>query len=287
VRDFNAFGAALPPLPLAGPALGASKWMQNLGPFLSSQPRLGVVTLHRYPLQLCYTSTKSLKHPTLGHLMNPAATTGLADSFKRDVASAHARGLPLRVDEINSVSCGADRAVSYTFASSLWAVDAMFELARVGVDGVNLHTFPGAGYELFELTMADGRWQAAAADLRRTGSGGQGLGNPRRRRHHPRRPDQQGAAASSVSATSARRRRQCHARAPPRPSASVRERRDVGRAELRGADHERTDQWIGPSQHLEADRRPVRGVAALRERGDAQRALMKRRVGPEAGARRV
>jgi hypothetical protein len=67
------------------------------------------------------------------------------------------------VDEINSVSCGADRAVSHTFASSLWAVDAMFELARVGVDGVNLHTFPGAGYELFKLTMANGHWQAAVA----------------------------------------------------------------------------------------------------------------------------
>ena len=50
-------------LPLAGPALGASKWMHNLGPFLSSQPRLGIVTLHRYPLQLCYTSTKSLDAP--------------------------------------------------------------------------------------------------------------------------------------------------------------------------------------------------------------------------------
>ena len=162
-RDFATFSAALPRLPLAGPALGASKWMKNLGAFLSSQPRLGVVTLHRYPLQLCYTSTKSLKHPTLGHLMDPAATTGLADSFARDVASAHAHGLPLRVDEINSVSCGADRAVSYTFASSLWAVDAMFELARVGVDGVNLHTFPGAGYELFKLTTANGHWQAAVS----------------------------------------------------------------------------------------------------------------------------
>jgi glycosyl hydrolase family 79 len=61
------------------------------------------------------------------------------------------------------VSCGADRAVSHTFASSLWAVDAMFELARVGVDGVNLHTFPGAGYELFKLTKANGHWQAAVA----------------------------------------------------------------------------------------------------------------------------
>lgn len=163
LRDFAEFSAGLPPLPLAGPALGASKWMRNLGPFLSTQKRLGVVTLHRYPLQLCYTSTKSLHHPTLGHLMNPAATTGLADSFTRDVATAHAHGLPLRVDEINSVSCGAVRDVSDTFASSLWAVDAMFELARVGVDGVNLHTFPGAGYELFKLTMANGRWSAAVS----------------------------------------------------------------------------------------------------------------------------
>ena len=163
LRDFDKFSAALPPLPLAGPALGASKWMRDLGQFLSSQPRLGVVTLHRYPLQLCYTSTKSLKHPTLGHLMNPAATTGLADDFAGEVASAHAHGLPLRIDEINSVSCGLDRAVSYTLASSLWAVDAMFELARVGVDGVNLHTFPGAGYELFKLTMANGHWQAVVS----------------------------------------------------------------------------------------------------------------------------
>jgi hypothetical protein len=163
MRDFTRFAAVLPPVPLAGPALGASKWMRNLGQFLSSQPRLGVVTLHRYPLQLCYTSTKSIKHPSLSHLMNPAATTGLAESFASDVRAAHAQGLPLRIDEINTVSCGADLEVSDTFASSLWAIDAMFELARVGVDGVNMHTFPGAGYELFRLSQAGGHWQAAVA----------------------------------------------------------------------------------------------------------------------------
>jgi hypothetical protein len=163
MRDFTRLAAALPPVPLAGPALGASNWMRNLGPFLSSQPRLGVVTLHRYPLQLCYTSTKSPMHPTLAHLMASTASTGLAESFTAKVAAAHAHHLPLRVDEINSVSCGADRAVSHTFASSLWAVDAMFELARVGVDGVNLHTFPGAGYELFKLTEDGGHWRAAVA----------------------------------------------------------------------------------------------------------------------------
>ena len=160
-RDFSEFAAALPRVPLAGPALGASKWMRNLAPFLASQKRLGMVTLHRYPLQLCYTSTKSQMHPTLEHLLATAATTGLAAAFTRQIATSHRYGLPLRIDEINTVSCGADRAVSDTFASSLWAVDAMFELARVGVDGVNLHTFPGAGYELFKLTRTGGRWQAS------------------------------------------------------------------------------------------------------------------------------
>jgi len=160
IRDLDRFSAALPGVPLAGPALGASKWMRDLGPFLSAQPRLGLVTMHRYPLQLCYTSTKSLMHPSLAHLMATTATTGLADSFARDVAAAHAHGLPLRVDEINSVSCGADLQVSDTFASSLWAVDAMFELAKVGVDGVNLHTFPGAGYELFRIGHDGSRWTA-------------------------------------------------------------------------------------------------------------------------------
>ena len=163
IRDLHRFSAALPSVPLAGPALGASKWMHQLGSFLSSQPHLGVVTMHRYPLQLCYTSTKSLMHPSLPHLMASAATTGLADSFTRDIAAAHAHHLPLRVDEINSVSCGADLAVSDTFASSLWAVDAMFEMARVGVDGVNLHTFPGAGYELFRVARDGARWTAAVS----------------------------------------------------------------------------------------------------------------------------
>src|SRR5262249_54783135 len=38
LHDFDRFAAALPRLPLAGPALGASKWMRDLGPFVSSQP---------------------------------------------------------------------------------------------------------------------------------------------------------------------------------------------------------------------------------------------------------
>ncbi len=72
-------------------------------------------------------------------------------------------GSGCRVDELNSVACGADRPVSQTFASALWALDTLFELARTGVRGVNFHTFPGAGYELFRVRHDNSAWRAAVA----------------------------------------------------------------------------------------------------------------------------
>jgi hypothetical protein len=45
----------------------------------------------------------------------------------------------------------------------LWALDAVFQMARVGVDGVNIHTYPGAPYELFTFTHTDGKWSGFAA----------------------------------------------------------------------------------------------------------------------------
>jgi Glycosyl hydrolase family 79 C-terminal beta domain len=161
LNDFGSVSAALEPVALAGPTTGGPGWIPNLRQFLSDEPKVALVTLHRYPLQLCFTGTRSPHYPTIAHLLSAAASTGLAASFGSQVAVAHARGRALRVDELNSVSCGADPAVSYTFASALWVLDTLFEMARVGVDGVNIHTFPGAGYELYSLRFTGGRWEAS------------------------------------------------------------------------------------------------------------------------------
>jgi hypothetical protein len=163
IADWTRFAAFLPRRGLAGPSLGAPRWTMRLGSFLTAEPRVGMVTLHRYPLQLCYTSRHSPRYPTIGHLLEPGSSIGLADSFASYATIANERGLPLRIDELNSVSCGADPAVSDTFASALWALDTLFEMVRVGIHGVNVHTFPGAGYELFRIGRANGRWQAAVA----------------------------------------------------------------------------------------------------------------------------
>jgi hypothetical protein len=76
------------------------------------------------------------------------------------VAAAHAHGLQFRLDELNSVSCSGKRGVSDTFASALWMLDTLFSVASVGVDGVNIHSLPGARYEPFTLSKKHGKWQA-------------------------------------------------------------------------------------------------------------------------------
>jgi hypothetical protein len=99
----------------------------------------------------------------VGHLLAPAASTGLAAQFTRAAEDAHARHRRLLIDELNTVSCEPDRRVSQSFASALWALDTLFAFARVGVDGVEIHTFPGAGYELFRLRQDAHGWSAAVS----------------------------------------------------------------------------------------------------------------------------
>lgn len=159
VRDFSKIAAAIPrDLPLAGPAVGIHTWFPGLPEFLAANPRVRVVTLHRYPLQN-FVSTTSSRYPSLGNLLSDAASRGLADSIAPYVRIAHAHHLPVRIDEMNNVSAGQAPGVADSFASALWIVDALFNMARVGVDGVNVHTFRFATYELFHFTRAHGRWQ--------------------------------------------------------------------------------------------------------------------------------
>ena len=159
--DFTSFAAGLPG-PLAGPATGAPSWMADTGAFLNAEPRVSVATLHAYPVQTCFVAPSDPVYPTAAHLLAPGATTGLADEVAPYVPVAHAHHLPLRIDEMNTDSCGQAPGVSNAFVSALWALDALFDMAEVGVDGVNIHTYPGATYELFTFTHTR-RWSAQVA----------------------------------------------------------------------------------------------------------------------------
>ena len=160
IEDFSDERSAFPAAPIAGPSFANLPWMSaGLSQFLAAEPGLGLVTFHRYPLRGCNVSEGSPAYPTISNLLSDYSQSDLAQGLAPYVAMAHAQGLQFRVDEMNSVACAGSHGVSDTFASALWVLDTLFEMANVGVDGVNIHTLPGARYELFTFSH-DGSWQA-------------------------------------------------------------------------------------------------------------------------------
>jgi hypothetical protein len=143
-RDYSSFAPHLPDVRLAGPSSGAPTWLAKLGSFLDAEPRVRLATVHAYPLKHCTRS----KVVTTAQLLSESSSRGLAASVAPYVAVAAAHHDPLRVDEMNGISCGGTRGVSDTFASALWVLDALFEMARTGVIGVNIHTVPGTINEI-------------------------------------------------------------------------------------------------------------------------------------------
>lgn len=133
----------------AAPAVYGTAWLTGLGSFLTAERgRLRLVTVHRYPLNVCLTSV-GIAIPSL---FTAAATTGYATDFATPVQTAAQAGLALRVAEMNSISCGGLAGVSDVFAAGLWGLDAMFQLASIGASGVNLHT--PSRYAVFDYDAA-------------------------------------------------------------------------------------------------------------------------------------
>jgi hypothetical protein len=145
VADFAAYARVLgegsPDIPLVGPAVGHPR----LGlPFISAliaaeRPELGMVTGHLYPYSKCVKNPRSSSYPTVARVLSRHATSAFASDLTPAVTLAHQAGLKFRLTEFNSVTCGGKVGVSNTFATALWAPDALFTAMRAGVDGANLH----------------------------------------------------------------------------------------------------------------------------------------------------
>ena len=160
LQEVARWRAALPPVTLVGPALASLTWLGGLDQFLAAEPGAPMVTVHRYALRACPTPPTSPLFASIPNLLADPSSSGLAAGVAPYVAAAHARGVGFRLDELNSVSCAGKRGVSDTFASALWMLDTLFNVASVGVDGVNVHSLPGSRYELFTVSHPKGRWQA-------------------------------------------------------------------------------------------------------------------------------
>jgi hypothetical protein len=167
--EFARFAPVLPTLPLAGPAIGHS-WLAQLPAFIRTAPRLRMVTFHSYAINStgaafrgrnCSTALTDPAHPAPATLLAPFASNGLMRQAGPDIALAHSRRMSFRVDEMNAVTCAGTPGVSDTFASALWALNALFVMANSGVDGVNIHTWRGSAGKLFGFSLEDGHWSAS------------------------------------------------------------------------------------------------------------------------------
>jgi len=157
LSDYAAIRRALPNFPLAGPDVGAPTWVAGLGQFLSAEPRVRIATVHKYALGCLRTRA------TIAELFSDADTRDFAAGLGPTVRAAHAHGVSVRLDETNTVSCGGQAGVSNTFASALWSLDELFELARVGFDGVNVHTDQSTINQLFTFQRVNGVWEGRVA----------------------------------------------------------------------------------------------------------------------------
>jgi hypothetical protein len=144
-RDFNRYAAILgrvvPGVPLLAPALANPvadrRFIEVL--LAGPHPGLGEVSGHRYPYSGC-ALRDSPQYPTFERILSERASARPAALLRPVVefVRRHA-GLPFRLTEFNSITCGGLSGVSNSFSTALWAPDAVFEYVRAGVRGVNLH----------------------------------------------------------------------------------------------------------------------------------------------------
>jgi hypothetical protein len=160
IKQFSRWRAAMPSMPVAGPAFAELNWLSGLPRFIAAEPGMKLLTIHRYPLRACLTDPNAPGYPTIPSLLSDSSSTGIAQAVAPYVTVAHKRGLTFRLDEMNSASCSGKKGVSDTFGAALWVLDTLFNLAGVGVDGVNVHSLPGAAYELFTFQHTSSGWEA-------------------------------------------------------------------------------------------------------------------------------
>lgn len=156
-QDFLTYAGALeriaPGATLLGPAVAhpdrATDWISTL--ISGAAGELGMVSAHLYPFSAC-VARSSRSYPTISRLLSNSATVALARRIGPALRIARRAGLELRLTELNSVTCGGKPGVSNTFATALWAPDALFSLVHAGVAGVNIHVRASAINAPFRLT---------------------------------------------------------------------------------------------------------------------------------------
>lgn len=149
-------GDADPGIPLAAPAntSGGNKgWFAPCVREFGKQ--LSLATSHFYP------TSNMEPYPTVEKLLAPETESKTVEMARANLAVAREAGLPWRLAECNSTSLGGTHGVSDVYASAVWGADFLFDLAELGVAGINFHTnFKPEGYTPIAFDRKGGTYTA-------------------------------------------------------------------------------------------------------------------------------
>jgi len=123
-----------PRLPITGPATGGGNHISTWTlPFAQAvtPSELALLTQHYY------RAPKENPDATAAFLISP--DTQLTGELITLRTGAQQLGIPYRISECNSFSGGGVPGVSDSYASSLWVIDFLFDVALGGATGVNMH----------------------------------------------------------------------------------------------------------------------------------------------------
>lgn len=137
-RYANDIAAAVPNAPaklFQGATFAGRGWYPNISSYAHQHSaQLRSVSIHTYPSTHC-----SGHNVTLAQLLSDSDSQTDASHILSSNLSSSISPLPLQVGEGNSASCGGMPGVSNVFAAALWAIDDLYNLAAVGVRGMNFH----------------------------------------------------------------------------------------------------------------------------------------------------
>lgn len=150
-NEWDSFYASVhpevPKTAFAGPCTNNN--MAWLLPFIPAEStRVALITNHYYR-----TGSPTSSSATVTHLLETDGT--LLTDLTEAMAACRTAGIPLRMEECNSVAGGGKKGVSNTFASALWGLDFMYILAGAGVTGVNFQGNDNSYYSPLSITPTD------------------------------------------------------------------------------------------------------------------------------------
>ena len=150
--EWDRLAADLGPIRLAGVSYSSFRALPHVEQFLHASPDLSLLTMHTYALtpQKCQQGGQLQE----GSLFDHNSLQGLAADVGQWTTVGRKNKVPVRVDEINAVTCGGLANFSDSIGPSLSALNVLPLYAQTGVTGVNFETRPNTAQNLIQPTAA-------------------------------------------------------------------------------------------------------------------------------------